>query len=75
MLYCIHENEPAYELTVDLEHQTVSDRRDTLATFNIDPFVKYRLLNGLDDIGLTLQHEQDITAFEQRRSPVLPRTR
>ncbi len=62
-----------YTLTIDLEQQTVSDDRDTLATFDIDPFVKHRLLNGLDDIGLTLQHEGDITAFEQRRSDLLPR--
>src|SRR5262249_40513311 len=47
---------PGYRLTIDLEHQTVSDERDTLASFDIDPTVKHRLLHGLDDIGLTLQH-------------------
>jgi 3-isopropylmalate/(R)-2-methylmalate dehydratase small subunit len=66
--------EPGYQLTVDLEHQTVSDAADTLANFDIDPGVKHRLLNGLDDIGLTLQHIADITAFEQRRSAILPVT-
>src|SRR5579859_2166051 len=68
------ESEPGYTLTIDLEHQTVSDAADTLSTFDIDPAVKHRLLQGLDDIGLTLQHEADITAFEQGRSDVLPVT-
>ena len=65
---------PPYALTVDLERQTVADEQGTLAAFEIDPFVKHRLLNGLDDIGLTLQHEADITAYEARRLPFLPRT-
>jgi 3-isopropylmalate/(R)-2-methylmalate dehydratase small subunit len=68
------EREPGYRLTIDLEHQTVSDAADTLSTFDIDPAVKHRLLHGLDDIGLTLQHEPEITAFEQQRSVVLPVT-
>ena len=67
-------DQPGYRLTVDLEHQTVADERDTLASFDIDPAVKHRLLNGLDDIGLTLQHADDISAFEQRRPAFLPRT-
>ena len=68
------ENEPGYRLTIDLEHQTVADERDTLAAFDIDPSVKHRLLNGLDDIGLTLQHVGDITEFERHRPSYLPRT-
>jgi 3-isopropylmalate/(R)-2-methylmalate dehydratase small subunit len=68
------EREPGYEVHIDLEHQTVSDAADTLATFDIDPSVKHRLLNGLDDIGLTLQHADDITSFERRRSDILPVT-
>src|SRR5258708_4861731 len=67
-------NEPGYTVRIDLEHQTVSDARDTLSTFDIDPSVKHRLLNGLDDIGLTLQHADDITAFEQRRPGCMPTT-
>ena len=66
------ENEPGYKVTIDLENQTVSDERDTLASFDIDPAVKHRLLNGLDDIGLTLQHADDISAFEARRPSYLP---
>jgi 3-isopropylmalate/(R)-2-methylmalate dehydratase small subunit len=68
------ESEPGYRLTIDLEHQTVSDARDTLAAFDIDPSVKHRLLHGLDDIGLTLQHATDIDAFEKCRPSFLPRT-
>jgi 3-isopropylmalate/(R)-2-methylmalate dehydratase small subunit len=68
------ENEPGYKLSIDLENQTVADERDTLAAFEIDPAVKHRLLNGLDDIGMTLQHAPDIAAFEQRRPGFLPRT-
>jgi 3-isopropylmalate/(R)-2-methylmalate dehydratase small subunit len=68
------EHEPGYRVSIDLEHQTVSDDRDTLSTFDIDPAVKHRLLNGLDDIGLTLQHASDIAAFEQRRPTHLPST-
>jgi 3-isopropylmalate/(R)-2-methylmalate dehydratase small subunit len=67
-------NEPGYQLTIDLENQTVADERDTLASFDIDPAVKHRLLNGLDDIGLTLQHAADIQAFEARRPAFLPTT-
>jgi 3-isopropylmalate/(R)-2-methylmalate dehydratase small subunit len=68
------ETEPGYQLTIDLENQTVADERDTLASFDIDPAVKHRLLNGLDDIGLTLQHADAIAVFEQRRPAFLPRT-
>jgi 3-isopropylmalate/(R)-2-methylmalate dehydratase small subunit len=69
------ESEPGYRLTIDLEQQTVADQRDTLASFDIDSAVKHRLLNGLDDIGLTLKNAQaDIAAFEQRRPSFLPNT-
>lgn len=66
--------EPGYKLTIDLDNQTVADARDTLASFDIDPAIKHRLLHGLDDIGLTLQHAADIAAFEHRRPAILPRT-
>jgi 3-isopropylmalate/(R)-2-methylmalate dehydratase small subunit len=69
------ENERGYRLTIDLEHQTVGDERDTLASFDIDPAVKHRLLNGLDDIGLTLKNAlADIETFEQHRPAFLPNT-
>jgi 3-isopropylmalate/(R)-2-methylmalate dehydratase small subunit len=60
---------------VDLESQTVSTADGSFTRrFEIDPFVKHCLLNGLDDIGLTLQHEDDIAAFEEKRSADLPVT-
>ncbi len=59
--------EPGYRLTVDLEEQAVYDTAGFRAPFEIDPFVRERLLNGLDDISLTLQHDEDIAAFESRR--------
>lgn len=68
------EQEHGYRLAIDLERQTVSDERDALGQFEIDASVKHRLLNGLDDIGLTLQHVDHIDAFEQRRPDYLPRT-
>jgi 3-isopropylmalate/(R)-2-methylmalate dehydratase small subunit len=55
-----------YELTVDLEACEVRDGNGFSASFGIDPFARHRLLNGLDDIGLTLLHEKSITAYEQR---------
>jgi 3-isopropylmalate/(R)-2-methylmalate dehydratase small subunit len=45
-----------------------------VAPFNIDDYTRWRLLEGLDDIGLTLQHEADITAFEATRPAFLPKT-
>jgi 3-isopropylmalate/(R)-2-methylmalate dehydratase small subunit len=55
-----------YQLTIDLETCRVSDRQGFSAAFQIDKFVRDCLLNGLDDIGLTLQHEPDIAAYESR---------
>ncbi|HEU5314643.1 MAG TPA: 3-isopropylmalate dehydratase small subunit [Chloroflexota bacterium] len=63
---------PGYQLTVDLEEQTVSDEEGVVAHFDVDEFRKHCLLNGLDNVGLTLQHQEDIDAFERRRSPLLP---
>lgn len=54
-----------YSLTVDLEKCEVRDDEGFSATFPIDEFVRHCLLNGLDDIGLTLQHEADIAAYEK----------
>jgi 3-isopropylmalate/(R)-2-methylmalate dehydratase small subunit len=59
--------EPGYQLTVDLEAQTVSDGQGFSAAFTVDPFRRRCLLNGLDDIGLTLQHAADIGTYEARR--------
>ena len=55
---------PAHKITINLEAQTVTDDQGFKATFEIDPFRKYCLLNGLDDIGLTLRHEDALDKFE-----------
>jgi 3-isopropylmalate/(R)-2-methylmalate dehydratase small subunit len=55
-----------YEITIDLEKREVRDDRGFRATFPIDEFVRHCLLNGLDDIGLTLQHENEISAYEMQ---------
>jgi 3-isopropylmalate/(R)-2-methylmalate dehydratase small subunit len=56
-----------YQLTVDLEQRTVSDAQGLSATFAISDFQRQCLLEGLDDIGLTLLHETDIASYESRR--------
>ncbi len=53
-----------HRITINLEAQTVTDERGFHATFDIDPFRKHCLLNGLDDIGLTLLHADELTRFE-----------
>jgi 3-isopropylmalate/(R)-2-methylmalate dehydratase small subunit len=55
-----------YQLTVNLEDRTVRDDRGFAATFQIDDFTRHCLLEGLDDIGLTLQHQTEISAYESR---------
>jgi 3-isopropylmalate/(R)-2-methylmalate dehydratase small subunit len=65
--------DPTIEVTVDLESGTVSaPAAGVEAAFDIDDFTRYRLLNGLDDIGLTLQHDEAIAAFEADRPGYLP---
>lgn len=67
------EAEPGTEVTVDLESETVTVGALTVP-FEIDDYVRWRLMEGLDDIGLTLQHEKAITEFEASRPAWLPRT-
>jgi 3-isopropylmalate/(R)-2-methylmalate dehydratase small subunit len=57
---------PGYKLTVSLEEQTVTDDRGFKATFDVDSFRKYCLLEGLDDIGLTLRHADALDKFEKQ---------
>ena len=56
--------DPDHQLTVSLEDQSVTGIDGFSAHFDIDPFRKFCLLNGLDDIGLTLRHEQELDRFE-----------
>ncbi|MEV4259176.1 3-isopropylmalate dehydratase small subunit [Spirillospora sp. NPDC049652] len=67
------ERDPAAEITVDLENREVR-AGDIVAPFEIDDYTRWRLLEGLDDIGLTLRHADEITAFEGRRPELLPTT-
>jgi 3-isopropylmalate/(R)-2-methylmalate dehydratase small subunit len=55
-----------YQLTVSLEEQTVTDSLGFKASFEVDPFRKFCLTEGLDDIGLTLRHEAELDAFEAK---------
>ncbi|MBM7050941.1 3-isopropylmalate dehydratase small subunit [Rothia sp. ZJ1223] len=67
------ENEPGTEITVDLESKTVQCGALTVP-FQIDDYVRWRLMEGLDDIGLTLHHEDAIIEFEANRPAWLPCT-
>ena len=63
------ESDPGYRLHVDLEAERVWDENEeVVADFSIEPFRRHCLLNGLDDIGLTLENDDEIAAFESRRS-------
>ena len=66
-LFLRAEASPGYELTVDLERQWVTDDDGLRFSFDVDPFRRECLLKGLDDIGLTLQHEEKIREHEARR--------
>ncbi|MFC0041281.1 3-isopropylmalate dehydratase small subunit [Actinomadura rayongensis] len=67
------EQDPKAEITVDLERREVR-AGDLTVPFEIDDYTRWRLLEGLDDIGLTLRHADDIARFEESRSPLLPTT-
>jgi 3-isopropylmalate/(R)-2-methylmalate dehydratase small subunit len=67
------EADPSLEITISVEDRTISvPALDVTEPFPLDDAVQHRFLHGLDDIGLTLQHEADITAYEQRRPAWLP---
>lgn len=63
----------AYEVTVNLEDKSVSDALGFSATFHLGDFQRYCLLEGLDDIDLTLKHDSDISVYESRRPAWTPR--
>ncbi|MEW5973695.1 MAG: 3-isopropylmalate dehydratase small subunit [Pseudomonadota bacterium] len=66
------EAKPGLELTIDLESKTIRGLGDEVIEFHVDDFRRYCLLNGLDDIGLTLRHADDIRAYESRRKAEAP---
>ena len=65
-------NGVGYQLEVDLEKQLITTKYGERIPFDIEPTRKHRLLNGLDDIGLTLQHADAIHAYEERRREEAP---
>jgi 3-isopropylmalate/(R)-2-methylmalate dehydratase small subunit len=73
LLWKLLENEPGTSVTVDLVSRTIT-AGDIVAPFEVDDYTRWRLLEGLDDIGLTLRHEEDVTAFEASRPPYRPST-
>ena len=69
------EQHPGSKIIVDLEEQIVSfEGEEWSMHFDVNPFVKHCLLNGLDDISLTMQHDADIASFETKRPHFLPTT-
>jgi 3-isopropylmalate/(R)-2-methylmalate dehydratase small subunit len=66
------EENPGLEFSIDLHMQTVSVGDKQIATFEIDEFRKHCMLNGLDDIALTLQHADEIKAYEEKRKQTAP---
>ena len=77
-IWTLLENEPGTEVTVDLQSRTITARTmsaDSIAVpFEVDDYTRWRLLEGLDDIGLTLRHEAEVTAFEAKRPSYKPTT-
>ena len=72
-LWAAIEAEPSTQITVDLDSRTVSYAGVTLG-FDLDDYTRWRLMEGLDDIGLTLAQEASIDAFEASRTPLKPTT-
>jgi len=72
-LWAAVEADPSLEVTVDLAERQVR-AGDLVAPFEVDDYVRWRLMEGLDDIGLTLKHADDITAFEAERPAFKPVT-
>jgi 3-isopropylmalate/(R)-2-methylmalate dehydratase small subunit len=72
-LWKLIETDPTTQLVVDLQERTI--QADALtAPFEIDDYTRWRLLEGLDDIGITLSHEEDVTSYESRRPSWKPAT-
>ena len=73
LIWKLLENEPGTSITVDLESRTVT-AGDIVAAFEVDEYTRWRLLEGLDDISLTLRHEDMITDYEAARPSWKPQT-
>jgi 3-isopropylmalate/(R)-2-methylmalate dehydratase small subunit len=73
LIWKLLENEPGAEITVDLGSRTIT-AKGIVASFEVDDYTRWRLLEGLDDISLTLRHEAEVTAFEGQRPRFKPTT-
>jgi 3-isopropylmalate/(R)-2-methylmalate dehydratase small subunit len=73
LIWKLLENEPGAELTVDLQSKTITGK-GIAAPFELDDYTRWRLLEGLDDISLTLSHEAEVTAFEAKAASYKPTT-
>ena len=72
-LWSAIESNPSMEITVDLESKTVSFNERTIA-FELDDYTRWRLMEGLDDIGLTMRNLGDVEKFEEKRAKFKPKT-
>ena len=73
LIWSLLETEPGSELTVDLRSKTIT-AQGICVPFELDDYTRWRLLEGLDDIGLTLRHEAEVTSFEAMRASYKPTT-
>ncbi len=73
LIWKVLENHPGTEVTVDLVGQQVRCA-EIVAPMTVDSYTRWRLMEGLDDIGLTMRHEDEVAAFEAARAAWLPRT-
>jgi len=73
LIWKLLENEPGAEVTVDLQSKTIT-AKTIVAPFEVDDYTRWRLLEGLDDISLTLRHEAEVTVFEAERPSYKPTT-
>ncbi len=73
LLQKLLEEDPGMEVTVDLGARTIT-AREVVLPFEVDEYQRYRLINGLDDVDITLTHEDDILGYEQARPAFLPTT-
>jgi 3-isopropylmalate/(R)-2-methylmalate dehydratase small subunit len=71
LIWSLLEAEPGARLTVDLQSKSITARGISVP-FELDDYTRWRLLEGLDDIGLTLRHEAEVTSFEARRPGYMP---
>ena len=71
-LFMETENNPSHLISIDLDQQKVTSEKGIEGSFEIDPFRKYCMLNGLDEIGITLQHKDKICAHEEKLKSTQP---